>query len=217
MGALEELRQRLGEINDLSRAASLLAWDERTMMPAAGAEARAETLATLARIRHEMFIRDEIGRLVDEVRSGPEGDAEPGTSIAADLARVVARDWEKARRVPSELRAELARASSLAESVWVEAKRASDFQMLLPHLERNVELANRYVACYEGFPGFSHPYDPLLDEYEPEMSTERMRSSSASGRGSSRWSPRPPRTASPRTTRSWATSPSTRSGSWSPS
>lgn len=175
MGALEELRQRLGEINDLSRAASLLAWDERTMMPAAGAEARAETLATLARIRHEMFIRDEIGRLVDEVRSGPEGDAEPGTSIAADLARVVARDWEKARRVPSELRAELARASSFAESVWVEAKRASDFQMLLPHLERNVELANRYVACYEGFPGFSHPYDPLLDEYEPEMSTERMR------------------------------------------
>ena len=57
----------------------------------------------------------------------------------------------------------------------MEAKRASDFQMLLPHLERNVELANRYVACYEGFPGFSHPYDPLLDEYEPEMSTERMR------------------------------------------
>ena len=132
VGALEELRQRLGEINDLSRAASLLAWDERTMMPAAGAEARAETLATLARIRHEMFIRDEIGRLVDEVRSGPEGDAEPGTSIAADLARVVARDWEKARWVPSELRAELARASSFAESVWVEAKRASDFQMLLP-------------------------------------------------------------------------------------
>jgi carboxypeptidase Taq len=175
VGAFEELRERLGEINDLSRAASLLAWDERTMMPAAGAGARAETLATLARIRHEMFIRDEIGRLVDKVRSGPEGDGEPGTSIAADLARVVARDWEKARRVPSELRAELARASSLAESAWVEAKRASDFQMLLPHLERNVELANRYASCYEGFPGFSHPYDPLLDEYEPEMSTERMR------------------------------------------
>jgi carboxypeptidase Taq len=175
VAAFEQLRERLGEINDLSRAASLLAWDERTMMPAAGAEARAETLATLARIRHEMFIQDEIGSLVDEVRSGSDGDADSGTSIAADLARVVARDWEKARRVPSELRAELARASSLAESAWVVAKRASDFQMLLPHLERNVELANRYVACYEGFPGFSHPYDPLLDEYEPEMSTERMR------------------------------------------
>ena len=62
MGAIDELRERLGEIHDLGRAASLLAWDERTMMPKGGAEARAETLATLARVRHEMFIDDEIGR-----------------------------------------------------------------------------------------------------------------------------------------------------------
>jgi carboxypeptidase Taq len=175
VAAFDELRSRLGEIHDLSRAASLLAWDERTMMPPAGAEARAETLATLARVRHEMFCTDEIGRLIDEVRSGPDGNAEPGETIAGDLARVVARDWEKARRVPSDLRAELARASSLAENAWVEAKHRSDFSLLLPHLERNVELTRRYADCYEGFPGFSHPYDPLLDEYEPEMTTEQMR------------------------------------------
>jgi carboxypeptidase Taq len=173
--AFDELRRRLGEIHDLSRAASLLAWDERTMMPSAGAGARAETLATLARVRHEMFCAEEIGRLTEEVRSGPDGDAEPGESIAADLARVVSRDWEKARRVPAELRAELARASSIAENAWVEAKRESDYAMLLPHLERNVELTQRFADCYEGFPGFSHPYDPLLDEYEPEMTTEAMR------------------------------------------
>jgi carboxypeptidase Taq len=175
VGAFEDLRERLAEIHDLSRAAALLGWDERTMMPSAGAEARAETLATLARVRHEMFTEDEIGRLTEEVRSGPGGDAEPGTSIAADLARVVGRDWEKARRVPSELRADLTRASSIAENAWIEAKARSDFSMLLPHLERNVELTRRYAECFEGFPGFAHPYDPLLDEYEPEMSSDRMR------------------------------------------
>ena len=67
MAAVDELRERLGQIHDLSRAASLLAWDERTMMPPAGAEARAETLATLARVRHEMFIDDEIGELIEQV------------------------------------------------------------------------------------------------------------------------------------------------------
>jgi carboxypeptidase Taq len=175
VGAIEDLRDRLSEVHDLSRAASLLAWDERTMMPPAGAAARAETLATLAKVRHEMFASDEIGWLIDQVRSEPGGDAPPGESIAADLARIVARDWEKARRVPSDLRAELARASSLAENTWVEAKRRSDFGMLLPHLEENVELTKRFADCYEGFPGFSHPYDPLLDEYEPEMTTEQMR------------------------------------------
>jgi carboxypeptidase Taq len=173
VAAIEDLRTRLGEIHDLSRAASLLAWDERTMMPAGGAEARAETLATLARVRHEMFTDDEIGRLIDELR--PQADAPPGESIDADLVRVVARDWEKARRVPSDLRAELARASSIAENAWVEAKAKSDFAMLLPHLERNVELTRQYADCYDGFPGFSHPYDPLLDEYEPEMTTEQVR------------------------------------------
>jgi carboxypeptidase Taq len=175
VGAFEELRDRLGEIHDLSRAAALLGWDERTMMPPAGAEARADVQATLARIRHEMFTDEAIGRLIDSVRSEPGGEAPPGESLAADLARVAGRDWEKARRVPAELRAEMARASSIAESVWVEAKERSDFAMLLPHLERNVELTRRYAECYDGFPGFSHPYDPLLDEYEPEMSTEQMR------------------------------------------
>ena len=174
MAPIDELRDRLGDIHDLGRAAALLGWDERTMMPAAGAEARAETQATLAKVRHEMFIDDEIGRLIDQVRSGPQGDAPPGESIDADLARVVARDWEKARRVPSELRAEMARASSIAENAWVEAKARSDYAMLLPNLRENVELTKRFAECYEGFPGFTHPYDPLLDEYEPEMATEEV-------------------------------------------
>jgi carboxypeptidase Taq len=122
-----------------------------------------------------MFTDDEIGRLIDRVRSAPGGDAPHGESIEADLARVVARDWEKARLVPSDLRAELARASSIAENAWVEAKQRSDFELLLPHLEQNIELTRRYADCYDGFPGFSHPYDPLLDEFEPEMTTEQIR------------------------------------------
>src|SRR3954464_4677219 len=163
MPAIDELRERLSAISDLGRAASLLGWDERTMMPKGGAEARAKTLGTLARARHEMFIDAEIGRLM--ARARPDvGEAAPGESLDADLVRVVARDWEKARRVPSDLRAEMAHASSIAENAWVEAKQRSDFAMLLPHLQRNVELTKRYADCYEGFPGFAHAYDPLLDE-----------------------------------------------------
>ena len=68
----------------------------------------------------------------------------------------------------------MAHASSVAETAWVEAKQRSDFAMLLPHLQKNVDLTKRYADCYEGFPGFTHAYDPLLDEYEPEMTTERI-------------------------------------------
>src|SRR5262245_40961960 len=144
-------------------------------MPSAGGEARSNQFATLAKVRHEMFIDEEIGRLLEAGRAEADG-AEPGEDVDADLVRVVSRDWAKATRVPSSLRAEMARAESAGEQAWVEAKAASDFSLLLPFLERNVELTREYAACYEGFPGFSHPYDPLLDEYEPEMTTEQMRS-----------------------------------------
>ncbi len=176
MPALDQLRSLLGEIHDLGRAASLLGWDERTMMPPAGAEARSEQLATLAKVRHEMFCRDEIGRLLETVGAeldgaGPDGDE----GLTADLVRIVSRDWEKARRVPSELRAEMARTAAISEHVWVEAKEEADFAKLLPHLRANVELAQRFADCYSGFPGFETTYDALLDEYEPEMSTVQMR------------------------------------------
>ena len=170
---LEQLRDRLAEIHDLGRAAALLAWDERTMMPASGAEARAEQLATLAAVRHRMFCDDEVGRLIEAARpavASLDPESEP-----ASLIRVAARDWAKARRVPSELRAEIARASALGEAAWREARRRSDFALLRPHLERNVELAQRFAAHYDGFEAFEHPYDPLLDEYEPEMGTDQMR------------------------------------------
>src|SRR5688572_21092180 len=170
--AMEELRRQLAAIHDLGRAAALLSWDERTMMPATGAEARAEQLGTLAAVRHRMFASDEIGRLIDEAR--PEVEALDPESEPASLIRVVRRDWEKARRVPAELRAELARASALGEAAWREARELSDFALLRPHLEHNVDLARRFAEHYEGFEYFAHTYDPLLDEYEPGMPTEEM-------------------------------------------
>jgi carboxypeptidase Taq len=170
---LGELTTRLAEIHDLGRASALLAWDERTMMPGAGAEARADQLATLARIRHEMFASDEVGRLLEAIR--PEAERLDPDSEPASLVSVVGRDWEKARRVPAELRAEIVRAGSLGEAAWREARRRSDFALLRPHLERNLELKLRFAECYEGFEDFDLPYDPLLDEFEPRMATAEIR------------------------------------------
>ena len=33
----------------------------------------------------------------------------------------------------------------------------------------------RYAECFEGFDGFEHVYDPLLDDFEPGMTTRRWR------------------------------------------
>ena len=167
--ALEELRERLGTISDLAKAGALLFWDERTKMPPGGAGARADQVATLARLGHELLIADELAGLIE--RAGDElVDADPD-SDEARLVRVARRDTGKARRVPTDLRAEISRTSSLAEQAWVKARRDSDFGAFRPHLERNVELARRYVEC---FMPHEHPYDPLLDDYEPGMTIAEL-------------------------------------------
>jgi carboxypeptidase Taq len=169
---LDDLRTVLAEISDLDRARALLAWDERTKMPPAGAEARAEQEATLARISHQRLVSDELGRLLDQAAADTDGL--PYDSYPVSLVRVSRREWEKARRVPAELRAEITRTSSLAEHAWAEAKDRSHFASFLPHLERNVELKRRYAECFEGFEGFENVYDPLLDDFEPGMSTTEV-------------------------------------------
>jgi carboxypeptidase Taq len=169
MTAFDDLLALCAEISDLGRARALLAWDERTQMPPGGARVRSEQLATLTRIRHERLASDELGRLLDAARGELEGcDAD---SFEACLVRVTTREWEKARRVPAGLRAEIARTTSVAERAWEAAREASDFGAFLPHLERVVALKRRYIECFE----FDHPYDPLLDDFEPGMKLAELR------------------------------------------
>jgi carboxypeptidase Taq len=169
---LEDLREQLAAISDLGRARALLGWDERTQMPPAGAGVRAEQVATLARIRHERLISGELGSLIEGAAGEIEGlDYD---SDDASLVRVARRGWEKARRVPADLRAELTRTASIAEHAWTEARASSDYSAFLPHLRKNVELRRRYADCFDGFEGFEHEFDPLLDDFEPGMTTPEM-------------------------------------------
>ena len=164
-----DLRRRLGEIHDLDKGSGLLSWDEETKMPPAGAEARAEQRATLNRIAHQLQVSPELGRLLDEL-SGVE-EEHGHESFEASLVRVARRDYDKAMRVPADLRAEMTRAGSHGYRAWLEAREQMDYSILLPHLERNLELKRRYVEC---FGPQDDPYDVVLDDYEPGMKTAEV-------------------------------------------
>jgi carboxypeptidase Taq len=170
---LAALKERLGQLSDIGHAASLAHWDQQTMMPPHGSADRAESLGTLARISHEMFVADETGRLLDQAASELNG-AGGGRDPDSDEARLVwltRRQWEKARRVPTDLEAERARAASVGHEAWVAARETSDFAGFAPSLAHNIELARRYAECHAGDSEFSTAYDALLDDYEPRMPT----------------------------------------------
>ncbi|MEP6909299.1 MAG: carboxypeptidase M32 [Actinomycetota bacterium] len=169
---LEELKTRLYGIHDLQMSRAILGWDQHTMMPPRGGEVRAEQLGTLDSFSHELFIDDEIGRLLEDLR-GYEESLDPDT-IDASLIRTTRRDYDKAKRVTPELRAELTRAGAMALPAWVEAREKSDFSIFLPYLKRNVELQHEYIACFEGM-GFDSEYDVLLDDFDEGMTADAVR------------------------------------------
>jgi carboxypeptidase Taq len=165
----EDLKLKLGEVADLQRTVLLLEWDQQVLMPGGAGALRSEELATLERLTHERFASDEIGRLLDELR--PYEESLDPDSNEASLIRVTRRDWEKERKVPGELRGEIAHAAATALPIWAEARRNSDFRSFLPCLERNVELKRRYIECFDNGKA---PYDILLDDFEEGMKASEV-------------------------------------------
>jgi carboxypeptidase Taq len=167
MSALEKLRDRMGELCDLSAMEMLAVWDQLVMMPAEGAPARAQQLGTLARLTHERATGEEIGAWLDELAAAPLDE------LDADIVRIARRDWGRARRVPTELAVELAQASAQGQESWRAAREVDDFSAFAPALQHNVELARAYGECV-GEAG-EGPYDALLGDYDYGLGSEALR------------------------------------------
>jgi carboxypeptidase Taq len=167
MSALERLRDRLAELSDLSAIGMLAAWDQLVTMPAEGSPARAQQLGTLARLSHERATGEQLGEWLAEL----DGSALDG--LDADIVRLARRDWERARRVPNELAAEIAQASAQGQESWRLAREQDDYAAFAPALERNVELARAYGECVaeEG----QDSYGALLGDYDFGLTAEDLR------------------------------------------
>ncbi len=166
----QQLKERLGRVADLSFAAAVLNWDQETQMPPGGATARADQLATLQAVAHQFFTDEAVGRLLEDLR--PWAESLPYDSDEASIVRINHRDYLKRVRIPTELVGELARASALGKKAWQEARAADDFEHFRPHLERLVALRIQWAEC---FSGYANRYDPLLDWFEPGMTTAYIR------------------------------------------
>src|SRR5215831_12832094 len=145
----------------------LLRWDQLVMMPGEGAEARALQLAAMARLSHERATADEIGAWVEDL-----DDAELD-ELDRDIVRLARRDWERARRIPPKLAADLARASVEGQESWHLARAEDDFKAFMPALKRNVELARARGECLAE--GDESAYDALLGDYDYGLNTAALR------------------------------------------
>lgn len=166
---MEKFKEELAEIYHLSAALSVLNWDQDVNMPKKGAELRAKAISNLAGILHDKFVSPSFSRLVRAAKK--EADAGKLGDDDACIVREVWREFSREKKLPLEFVKELSETTSVASSVWAEARKKNDFKLFLPYLKKIVEL-KRKEAELIGFK--DSPYDALLDVYEPGMTAREL-------------------------------------------
>lgn len=167
--AYADLLRRTKEVALLNSCSAVLQWDQQTYMPKHGAALRGEQVALLAALAHDKLTDPAVGDLLAAVEGSP-AVADTDSIVAAD-ARELRHGYDRATKLPKRLVEELARVTTQAQEAWVGARAQNDFPAFRPWLEQVLKL-KREEADAVGYQG--HPYNALLDEYEPGATADEI-------------------------------------------
>ncbi|MCX7745141.1 MAG: carboxypeptidase M32 [Flavobacteriales bacterium] len=150
----------------LSSAAGLLSWDQETHMPPKGAIIKAEQMGVLSGIIHNLKTDKELVGLTEELLHDSSLD-----DVARTNVYEFNRTLQKSLQLSTEFVEELNRTISAAYPAWHQAKTYSRFELFAPHLERLIELKKQEIQLT----GYQlHPYDALMDDFEPGLTTHEV-------------------------------------------
>ena len=166
--AYGRLADRFRRVASLDDAIGMLHWDRQSVMPQGGAEARTETLAALAVLRHETISAPDLGELI--AKAGDEPLDEWQSANLREIGRLRAH----ATALPGDLVHAYSRARTRCETIWQEDARPNgDFAAVRESLGTVVDLTREVADARAARLGVS-AYDALLDAYEPGGRTARI-------------------------------------------
>ncbi len=155
----------------LQTVADTLEWDERTGMPKAGGEYRANQVSMLRgmvhRMRTDAWYGESLQTLADQLH-----DVEPQSDVARTV-RGLFRDWNRNRLLPDDLVEKTSRATVIGQQRWDAARRSDDFAVFRDTLDEIIKLKREAGERIADGTDRS-PYEALLDEYEPGARVERL-------------------------------------------
>ncbi|MDO5529389.1 MAG: carboxypeptidase M32 [Paracoccus sp. (in: a-proteobacteria)] len=162
MSAFDALMEHQSTTEALSSIAERLGWDQETVMPRGATEQRADEMAAIEAVLHERRADPRVGEWLDLAAGEAEDDED------RRMLELIGRDYRRATRIPARLAAELARATSLAQGIWAEARGNDDVGAFLPSLAEILMLKREEAGhLADSSAGAGALYDALLDDYEP--------------------------------------------------
>ena len=161
--AYQQLEQRFSRLAKLGHAETFLHWDSAVMMPDGGAEGRAEALAELGAISHELLTHESL------LETFGQADGERGSLSEAQRSNLgeMKRRWQQSTCLPVELVQAKTIAGSKCEHAWRDQRQENDWAGFLPNFESVLNLAREEARCRQAAEPerFATPYDAMLDLY----------------------------------------------------
>lgn len=161
-----QFKQLMTKIADINYAAAVLMWDLETNMPNKGEAFRSQQISTLSGIAHELFVSAEMESLLH----GLAGDQSLSESALINVEQT-RKMFNKKKKFTTAFVVEMSQTISETFNAWQQAKKENNLDIYLPQLAKLVQL-KRQEAELIGFTG--HPYDALIDEYEPGMTVSTL-------------------------------------------
>jgi carboxypeptidase Taq len=153
-------KSKLAKIADISYSTAILGWDQETYMPEKGAGFRAQQLSTLSGIIHDEFTDKEFGKILKKLDSNPKKlNEKQRRNVTQTL-----KDYKRQKKYTREFVELLSKTTSECFQAWQKARKENNFKLYAPHLTKMISL-KRKEADLLGYK--KHPYDALLDQYEP--------------------------------------------------
>ena len=162
--ALTKFQDYLKKMNYYRRAVTLMDWDLYTQTPRLGYEGMADALSYFSTEYFVLSTSRELEQLLNTLAE-PE-EFEQLSEIMKFTVRTMKRDMEKEKRVPKDFFTAMVNAQSASRQAWQDAKRAADFSIFAPHLEKMIAMTEQKAAFTD--PG-KDVYEVLLNQYEEGM------------------------------------------------
>jgi carboxypeptidase Taq len=168
----QKLLTRAKDLIVLSSAGAIIQWDMETKMPPKAVEQRSQQLALLSRIGHKMSTAPEIGKLLNAVTTSSQYGSL--NELEKRNIYLIKKNYDEQTALPENLVSEIAKQQAITVNTWKKAKKAKNFALLKPELEKLVALSKQAAEILMKVKQTSTPYDAFLDDYESKMTADAI-------------------------------------------
>jgi carboxypeptidase Taq len=164
----EQLTAHVRELDVLKGLEGIVSWDQQVFMPPGGVNHRGEQLAYIAKATHRRMADPRLGEWLAALRDATD----ELTDVQQAALRNLDREYQSSIRVPAALVGQLAEATAVGYGSWMKARQEGDYSLFAPSLTKLLELTRQRA---EAIDSTRHPYDVLLDEFDPGVQLDQLR------------------------------------------